>query len=382
MKMMIVCVLFALGNLFALSGTIDATNNNWGTGGNVASPVTVEADITVNPGITLTIAPGCQVNFHKSARISLSEKSGLVAHGEYDNFIKLSYYTDVGIVDYWYGIVLADSSSISLKFVHISGVHDGIDADGAIVPDVSLENCILESEGYGFKLRAPTARINIKNCTIYTRLNGIIFSGFHAPSITNNIMHSYITISCLTSGSIDSVTYNLLFGAGPEQCRGEGLNNIEVSISTDLKFVDLARGDFHLQPASPGVDAGDPASDYSLEPQGGGGRINMGAYGNTPEAAVKVENAIKTVNRHQNISGAFSYPNPFNHCTIFNIPQSADNIQIMGIDGNVVRILNTTDGFISWDGRDNSGKLLPTGVYFYQFKAGDSHIRHKILLSR
>jgi len=36
---------------------------------------------------------------------------------------------------------------------------------------------------------------------------------------------------------------------------------------------------------SPCVDAGDPASDYSRETDKNGGRINMGAYGNTAEAS-------------------------------------------------------------------------------------------------
>ena len=36
---------------------------------------------------------------------------------------------------------------------------------------------------------------------------------------------------------------------------------------------------------SPCIDAGDPAGDYSLEPQGNGGRINLGRYGNTTEAS-------------------------------------------------------------------------------------------------
>ncbi len=36
---------------------------------------------------------------------------------------------------------------------------------------------------------------------------------------------------------------------------------------------------------SPCIDAGDPSSDYSLEPQPNGNRINMGRYGNTPEAS-------------------------------------------------------------------------------------------------
>ena len=36
---------------------------------------------------------------------------------------------------------------------------------------------------------------------------------------------------------------------------------------------------------SPCINAGDPASDYSQEPEPNGGRVNMGAYGNTPEAS-------------------------------------------------------------------------------------------------
>ena len=36
---------------------------------------------------------------------------------------------------------------------------------------------------------------------------------------------------------------------------------------------------------SPCIDAGDPSSDYTLEPKPNGDRINMGAYGNTPQAS-------------------------------------------------------------------------------------------------
>jgi len=37
--------------------------------------------------------------------------------------------------------------------------------------------------------------------------------------------------------------------------------------------------------SSPAIDAGDPASNHSQEPQPNGGRINQGAYGNTVEAS-------------------------------------------------------------------------------------------------
>ena len=49
-------------------------------------------------------------------------------------------------------------------------------------------------------------------------------------------------------------------------------------------FVDEAGGDFHLLPTSPALDAGHPASPFAEEPQPDGGRVNLGAYGNTAQA--------------------------------------------------------------------------------------------------
>ena len=51
-------------------------------------------------------------------------------------------------------------------------------------------------------------------------------------------------------------------------------------------FVDRLNQNYHLQYLSPCVDAGDPASDYSMEPEPNGGRINLGAYGGTHEATM------------------------------------------------------------------------------------------------
>ena len=45
-----------------------------------------------------------------------------------------------------------------------------------------------------------------------------------------------------------------------------------------------ADDDFHVGPASPTIDAGDPAFAYSLEPPANGGRINLGHTGNTSGA--------------------------------------------------------------------------------------------------
>ncbi|MHC4573544.1 MAG: choice-of-anchor Q domain-containing protein, partial [Planctomycetota bacterium] len=58
----------------------------------------------------------------------------------------------------------------------------------------------------------------------------------------------------------------------------------EGNIDADPLFVDGASGDFHLSPGSPAIDAGHPLTDWSNEPWPNGGRVNMGAYGNTKEA--------------------------------------------------------------------------------------------------
>ena len=80
------------------------------------------------------------------------------------------------------------------------------------------------------------------------------------------------------------------------------------NIDADPLFADPDNGDYHLKSEfgrwdptmdgglggfrvdevtspCPCIDAGNPESDYSNETQRNGGRINMGAYGNTPEAS-------------------------------------------------------------------------------------------------
>jgi hypothetical protein len=60
----------------------------------------------------------------------------------------------------------------------------------------------------------------------------------------------------------------------------------EHDISRDPVFVD--REEYRLKPQSPCLDAGDPESGFSREPASNGGRINLGAYGNTALAAQTV----------------------------------------------------------------------------------------------
>ena len=54
------------------------------------------------------------------------------------------------------------------------------------------------------------------------------------------------------------------------------------NIHADPQFADA---DCHLASGSPCIDTGDPADSVGAEPKCNGDRINMGAYGGTPEAS-------------------------------------------------------------------------------------------------
>jgi len=78
-----------------------------------------------------------------------------------------------------------------------------------------------------------------------------------------------------------------------------------------------------------------------------------------------------------------AYPNPFSNRTEFNFYLADDNrkgdvnFSIYDVGGRLVKSFSLVNKHsssitISWDGRDNSGKKLSSGVYFGVLKAGDN----------
>ena len=67
-------------------------------------------------------------------------------------------------------------------------------------------------------------------------------------------------------------------------------NNADATVEADAVLLQQIIGDhgadddFQLQTSSPAVAAGDPDSYYFQEPAPNGGRIDLGAFGNTPQA--------------------------------------------------------------------------------------------------
>jgi len=134
---------------------------------------------------------------------------------------------------------------------------------------------------------------------------GGIFCVDSSPTITNTIV-SYSPAGggiYAAGGSVPQVSYCDVFGnAGGDYVGMDDPTGSNGNISEAPLFGDPGSGDYHLKSTvgrwnpstetwvtdavdSPCIDAGDPSSDYSNEPDPNGGRVNMGAYGNTGEAS-------------------------------------------------------------------------------------------------
>jgi flagellar hook assembly protein FlgD len=85
-----------------------------------------------------------------------------------------------------------------------------------------------------------------------------------------------------------------------------------------------------------------------------------------------------------------NYPNPFNPTTLisFGLPQDSEvKVEVFNLLGQRVKTLLRSQekaGYktIIWDGKDESGKGVASGVYFYRVEAGKYNETKKMTLLR
>jgi len=110
-------------------------------------------------------------------------------------------------------------------------------------------------------------------------------------------------------------------------------------------------------------------------------------YNATPHGYLTVQ----TMESHLPESFALgtNFPNPFNPSTVipYKLPEACGHVRIDIYDarGRRVRTLVNAAGTpgcysVSWDGRDDRGRIAPTGVYFCHFEAGHFSQTKKMLL--
>ena len=103
------------------------------------------------------------------------------------------------------------------------------------------------------------------------------------------------------------------------------------------------------------------------------------------EIVVSVDDAVDL--RIKDFSLFQNFPNPFNPATTisYHLPKDAKvNLQIYNLLGQEVRTLvNQTqtagDNLVVWDGKDDSGQIVNSGLYIYRLETENTAIHRKML---
>ncbi|RKY11333.1 MAG: hypothetical protein DRP65_04545 [Planctomycetota bacterium] len=196
---------------------------------------------------------------------------------------------------YYGGGIFNDSSSPTIIncLIYDNGTVSGSSGNGAAIYCFDYSDALIE------------------NCTISQNTADYYAGGIIADNSSPAIINSIVWGNVDSAGNadidawnnsavtVDYTNYGVFFADGTSSGGGTEF------ISTDPLFADEANNDFYLKSSvgrwngsgwitdsvtSPCVDGGDDSSGYSNEPEPNGDRINMGAYGNTPEASMSNKN--------------------------------------------------------------------------------------------
>ncbi len=228
------------------------------------------------------------------------------------------------------------TGSASADFAQTTFVGNWADSQGGAVllvedAEASFDACIIaytESEG-GLVIDSTSASASLSCCDVYGNAGG-----------------DYVGL--------------------PDQTGASG------NISVDPLFCDLDADDLHL------------AATSSCLPANNSCGVQIGAFPqgcNLPTAAPSSSYPLLGV--------ANAFPNPFNPSTEISFYLSAAarvSLRIFDISGRLAR--NLLDGVdqeagevrVSWDGRDDTGQTLPSGVYFYEVETGEYRVTRKMTL--
>lgn len=172
--------------------------------------------------------------------------------------------------------------------LRLSRVRNGITCAGLSHP--LLSNNLITECAIGVVIQEQTTPALINN-TIAGNAGGIRITGYKDSCLVRNNIIAFNDSQNGIASATDAANIRLGFNNvwGNQPANYSGLLDVTGSggnLSSDPQFADRLNGNYHLLPYSASINAGDPQSDYHLEPEPNGDRINLGVFGGTPEAEV------------------------------------------------------------------------------------------------
>ncbi|MBI5777851.1 MAG: PQQ-binding-like beta-propeller repeat protein [Planctomycetes bacterium] len=195
----------------------------------------------------------------------------------------------------------------------LTGAGIGIDASSY---GLEVRNVILRQMGTGI-FGNDTSDLIIVNNTFISHTDAAINVAGQTAIRNNIIVRNAIGIwwSGIEADLPKlSITYNDVYGNATDylDCTiGNG------NISENVAFRNEAANDYREVVGSKTVDTGSPSDTYALEPSPNGGRINMGAFGNTPYATISQSAGSSAAYKGMNngcfiataVYGSYNHPN-------------------------------------------------------------------------
>jgi len=248
----------------------------------------------------------------------------------------------------------------------------GIEIDGS-TPVIT--NCTIydnEASGGGSQIDCWSGGATVVNCIIGgNTANESVYFG--TSSATFDYCDFYNTDGLDFNGNVPS-------GLGVITTVNNNVDPCDefMNILLDPLFVDSDIPDYHLSEDSPCIDAGD--DEFPLDPDGTYieiGRFYFEQVGIEDNTIVQEKDYLQQ-----------NYPNPFNPTTTINYSlkeNSKVSLDIYNIKGQKVKQLisdhlSAGHHSIVWNGKDDKGKTVSSGIYFYKLKTENFEKTKKMIL--